>query len=402
MARLPLVAIIAAYNEEDIIGPALRHLVEQGASVYLLDDGSTDRTVAVAQKSAGGKLIGIEALPPVMAGGRTGVFSLTRILERKAALARTLDADWFINHDADEFRESPWPHLSLVEAVGLVDRLGFNAIDFEVFHFVPPEGDGQAGKDVTSAFRFYRPAAAFDKVQIRCWKQKAEQVELTSTGGHEARFPGRRVFPIRFPMRHYPIRSADHARRKVLDQRVPRFDPGERARGWHVQYDRFPVGEETRADGRPILLYDPDAARVTAQVANRLVDAAGFALAAAEPTALADVVAGLEDALAAQHREAARAKELADQLSAQQSENMGLREANHRLLVERDDTRGRLAESTAYVETLICANRADDLERERLVRDASDLARRLEDVHGSKSWRITAPLRAAWRLLGGR
>jgi hypothetical protein len=46
---LRLVAIIAAYNEEDIIGPALAHLIEQGASVYLLDDGSTDRTVAVAQ-----------------------------------------------------------------------------------------------------------------------------------------------------------------------------------------------------------------------------------------------------------------------------------------------------------------------------------------------------------------
>jgi hypothetical protein len=396
------VAIIAAYNEEDIIGAAVRYLVEQGASVYLLDDGSTDRTVEIATAAAADRLIGIESLPPAFGDRGQPLYAWSRILERKAALAQALDAAWFIHQDADEFRDSPWPHLSLTQAVELVDRLGWNAIDFDVFDFVPPHDEHQAGDDLVASLRDYQPAALHDKVQVRCWKKTEHAVDLAASGGHDAQFPGRRVFPIRFPMRHYPIRGAEHARRKILDERVPRFDPGERARGWHVQYDRFPAGDEALADSRPILSYDPDAARVTAQIANRLVDAAGCALAAGEPTALADAVAGLEDALAAQHREAARAKELAYKLRAQQRENTGLREANERLLVERDDTRDRLAESNAYVETLLSTIRADDLERERLVRDAVDLARRLDDTHASKSWRLTAPLRAAWRRLGGR
>ena len=194
-----IAAIVAAYNEEDIIGPAVAHLVAQGVSVYLLDDGSTDRTVANAQQSAGGRLIGIESLPRVERADGTAVYSWSRILERKAQLAHALDAEWFIHQDADEFRESPWPHLSLAESVDLVDRLGWNAIDFEVFNFAPDGEDVAPGQDPIGTFRHYHPAEAYDRLQIRCWKKTAAPVDLVTTGGHEARFPGRRVFPIRFP-----------------------------------------------------------------------------------------------------------------------------------------------------------------------------------------------------------
>ena len=243
MGRPRLVAIVSAYNEEDIIGPALAHLVAQGASVYLLDDGSTDRTLANAKEAAGSGLIGVETLPPVAREDGTGAYCWSRILDRKAQLAHTLDGEWFIHQDADEFRESPWPHLSLADAVGLVDRLGWNAIDFEVFDFVPAGEDFLPGQDPVSTFRRYHPAAEYDRLQIRCWKKTAAPVDLTTTGGHEARFPGRRVFPVRFPMRHYPIRSAAQGERKVFRDRKPRFDPEERARGWHVQYDRFVEGQ---------------------------------------------------------------------------------------------------------------------------------------------------------------
>ena len=236
MARPRIVAIVSAFNEDDIIGPALAHLVAQGASVYLLDDGSTDRTVANATEAAGSALIGVETLPPVAREDGTGAYSWSRILDRKAQLAHTLDGDWFIHQDADEFRESPWPHLSLADAVGLVDRLGWNAIDFEVFDFVPAGEDYRPGQDPVGTFRRYHPAAEYDRLQIRCWKKTAAPVDLTTTGGHEARFPRRRVFPVRFPMRHYPIRSAEQGERKVFRDRKPRFDPEERARGWHVQY----------------------------------------------------------------------------------------------------------------------------------------------------------------------
>ena len=389
-----VVAIIAAYNEEDIIGPALSHLAAQGVSSYLLNDGSTDGTVAAARAFEGRGLIGIESLPPA-AGGRGVTFTLSRILERKAALASELDADWFINHDADEFRESPWRHLSLAEAIGLVDRLGFNAIDFEVFNFVPEGEDWQPGTDPGGSFSRYVPAAEYDRVQIRCWKKTTAPVDLEPTAGHEARFADRRVFPIRFPLRHYPLRSAAHARRKILDERLPRFDPEERARGWHVQYDRFEAGGDAPApESGPALVFDRDAAAVAAQVRNRLVEAACAAFFATNkaPAALfADQVASIEAAIAAEQN---RVANLEQALGEREREVTDLR-------AEREDAARRLEDALKRLSAADAHARSLRRELDRAGGDSADILRRLNEVFASRSWKITRPLRAVWRLLGG-
>ena len=158
-------------------------------------------------------------------------------MARKEQLTRELDADWFITHDADEFRESPWSHLNLRQGIELVDRLGFNAIEFQVLNFWPTHDVLPPGGDVREAFRHYAVGDPWDKLQVKCWKNTGQAVDLVSTAGHEARFEGRRIFPIRFLLRHYPIRSQAHGTRKVFEQRLPRFASEERARGWHVQYD---------------------------------------------------------------------------------------------------------------------------------------------------------------------
>lgn len=422
-----LIAIIAAYNEEDIIGPAISHLIEQGASVYLLDDGSTDRTVAVAQRFAGRGLIGIEALSHGVTNGASGIFSLSRILDRKAQLAQTIDAEWFINHDADEFRESPWPHLTLVQAVALVDRLGWNAIDFEVFNFVPENEKYQPGENPRTVFRRCRPAPEYDRAQVRCWKKTAGPVELASTAGHDTQFPGRRVCPIRFPMRHYPIRSAEQGERKVFRDRKPRFDPAERARGWHVQYDRFIEGGTLFPDPAPAPLYDPEVSRLAVQIRNRLVEAACPSIAPGSPFELADTVRQIEDDLVRQSehvrgltealeqrrreidalcvgrdeavsrlREAAdHAKELMESLGRERDENEVLR-------ATRDEAECRQREAAAGANALSADNEAMQEELGRVRRNLADISARLEDTYASKSWRITAPLRAVWRILGGK
>ena len=45
-AGFRVIALIATYNEEDIIGQVVEDLIRQGVEVYLVDDGSTDDTVA--------------------------------------------------------------------------------------------------------------------------------------------------------------------------------------------------------------------------------------------------------------------------------------------------------------------------------------------------------------------
>jgi hypothetical protein len=129
-----VVAIIAAYNEEDIIGQVLGRLVSQGVDVCFLDHGSTDGTLAEVQPYLGRGLLRVEQFRERSAGSQTdtGLFTWKSILRRKEALAHTLDASWFIHHDAGEFRESPWVHVTPREAIRAVDTSSAGTTPSEV------------------------------------------------------------------------------------------------------------------------------------------------------------------------------------------------------------------------------------------------------------------------------
>jgi hypothetical protein len=282
------VALIATYNEADIIEPAIRDLLRQGIRVYVLDDGSTDDTVRRIEPYIGRGVLAVERLDR-----QRSEYAWATIVARKEALARELEADWFICHDADEFRESPWPGVDLRPGIGIVDRLGYNAIDFAVLNFPPTADTFVPGTDVREVFRYYEPAPAFDRTQIKCWKRGRTPVRLEA-GGHDVTFDGRRVFPLKFLLRHYPVRGEAHGRRKVFEERRPRFAAGERAMGWHVQYDGVSVEDSFLRDAGSLIAYDPDAVRLELALNSRDVEALESARAEAE-TALAAARAEAED-----------------------------------------------------------------------------------------------------------
>jgi Glycosyl transferase family 2 len=271
-----VVAIIAAYNEGDIIEQVVRHLIEQGVNVYLLDHCSTDDTVAQVRPYLGRGVLHIERFPDESGGPPEDArwFVLEKILKRKEVLAQELEATWFINSDADEFRESPFGHLNLREAVRAVDHLGYNAIDFEVFDFWPSHNDFHQGVDVRDAFRYYARGDTWNKIQVRCWKKTVGLVDLASTGGHNVAFADQRVFPIRFILRHYPIRSEAHGRRKVFQERLPRFAEAERRRLWHVQYDVIAKEDRFLREPSSMIPYDPEAVRLHLLLNHRGVEEA--------------------------------------------------------------------------------------------------------------------------------
>jgi len=228
-----VVALISAYNEADIIEPVLDHLAQNGVWSYLIDDGSTDETVARAQRWLGRGLLAIERFAGAGEDGRT---SWRALLARKRELARELGADWYVHHDADEIREAPWPGMSLRDAIRWVDGVGCNAIDFRVLNFAPVDDTYRAGMDPRQHFERWEDPAEYDLLQRKCWKAGAPDLELDE-GGHDVRFAGRRLFPLRFLLRHYPIRSQAHGLRKVFKERKDRFADDELAYGWHRQYD---------------------------------------------------------------------------------------------------------------------------------------------------------------------
>jgi hypothetical protein len=293
---LTVTAIIATYNEEDVIGAVLTDLLDQGVRVHLLDQSSSDGTVAEAKRLGRRGRLTIERM-------EADDFALARIIRRKEVLAAELDTDWVINADADEFRESPWPGVGFVQGIEEVDRLGYNAIDFAVLNFLPVNDDFRKGQDPREVFHFYERGAIYDRLQVRCWKKQPGRLDLVSTAGHEASFPGRRVFPLRFLLRHYPIRGQAHGERKVLKERLPRFTAEERARGWHVQYDGVKEGASFLREPSSLTPYDPWSARVEVVLRNRDVD-------------------GLESALAENQRELAASRE---QLAGSRAELAGSR-----------------------------------------------------------------------------
>jgi glycosyltransferase involved in cell wall biosynthesis/SAM-dependent methyltransferase len=266
-ARRPahrIVALVSAYNEADVISHVIGDLIANGVEVYLLDNNSTDRTIAEAEKWLGKGLLKIERFPEDAGyAAQCGTEYVWReVLRRKEELALELGADWYLHADADEFRESPWPGKTLAEAIREVDLLGYNAINFAVYNFRPTDSAFIPGSDVRRHLTAYEPGDWFDSVQIKAWKNPGRRVDIVRSGGHSIGFAGRSVFPISFILRHYPIRSEDHGRRKVFKERLPRFNKEERAAGWHVQYNAYASGEARfLCDPAKLIAYDGNAVR---------------------------------------------------------------------------------------------------------------------------------------------
>jgi hypothetical protein len=254
-------AIMPAFNEADVIFHSIGALVAEGVDVYLLDHESTDGTVAAATPWLGRGLVAIESFP-----GDSGYAVRNRtemvwrdILARVAEVSGEVAADWYLFVNADEFREAPFAGTTLRDGLREVDELGFNAVNFELADFRPtPEDVFVPGEDVRLALGHYEPPGSYDELQVKAWKRRPRPVDLVSHGGHDVLFEGKRVAPVPFILRHYPIRSAAHGARKVLAERIARFAAEERADGWHVQYDRYVDGAEFLHERETLVRWDGD------------------------------------------------------------------------------------------------------------------------------------------------
>ncbi|MCW2982633.1 MAG: hypothetical protein JWR63_203 [Conexibacter sp.] len=261
-------AVMPAYNEGDVIGPAIGALISEGVDVYLLDHRSTDDTVAAATPWLGRGLVRIERFPDESGPGfdeRNGDVMVWRdILRRVEQVTGEVPADWYLFVNADEFRESPWPRVTLADGLREVDELGYSAVNFELVNFRPTPQDAFApGADVREALRFYEAPGPYDLLQVKAWKAQPDggPVNLAHHGGHDVLFDGKRVFPVPFVLRHYPIRSAEHGRRKVVAERLGRFAAEERAGGWHVQYDHYDDDADYLHEREALTAWDGDAFR---------------------------------------------------------------------------------------------------------------------------------------------
>ena len=279
MTTPSVLAIVVAYNEADVIGPCIEALTAEGCDVYLVDHGSTDGTAEIARRYEGAGVVGIERFPEDAGFDARNATTMvwSDLLLRREQLVREHDYDWYVLNDADEFRESPWPGLTLAEGLGHAEALGFNAVTFRVLDFRPVDGRFRPGQDPREVLTGWEAGKAFDSAQVKAFKRPDGPLDVVTNGGHDVRFEGRRVCPVPFLLRHYAVRSPEHGARKVLAERLPRFAEEERAMGWHVQYDEL-VADGARFvwDAAELTQWDPDTVRAEtlAHAIDRLLLAA--------------------------------------------------------------------------------------------------------------------------------
>jgi hypothetical protein len=246
-----IVAIIQAYNEERFIGGCIEHLREQGIDVYLIDDASTDNTVAIAERYLGRGLIAIEQLPP------HEVHDWREICSRKERLAERLDADWLMHHDADEIRISPTRRQPLSAALRELDEAGYNAVNFQEFTFVPTrEMPDHDHPDFQRTMRSYYAFAPYLPHRLNTFKRQGGPVDLVSSGGHQVRFEGLAPAPVPLFMRHYQFLSRAHAIQKYIEHRP--FATETVAAGWHSFRLRLTADMLELPSERTLLRYRDD------------------------------------------------------------------------------------------------------------------------------------------------
>lgn len=244
-----VLAVMPAYNEADVVVRCVQGLLDEGVDVHVLDNWSTDGTCELLAGLTGRGALTVERFPERDAPVR---YEWEVILRRVEAVAAASGADWCVLHDVDERRRGPWGGRDLRTSLHEVGRRGYNAVDHTVWEYHPVDNTFVDGADVEQVLRYWAPPrVGANRTQIKAWSLPGGHVDLASAGGHEAAFPGRRVFPYHFLLKHYPIRSQAHGERKVLVDRKPRFSLDERRRLWHRHYDHVRTGHD--------FLWSPDA-----------------------------------------------------------------------------------------------------------------------------------------------
>ena len=220
---MKVLVILAVRNEAPYLKVLLPYLFEQNVHIHIIDNDSTDKSQQIFANYSS-EYLTTEKLP------FKGQFSLKEQLSKKQEVVLNSDADWIIHHDADEILQSTKPGENLRDLITRVDNLGFNAINFLEYVFLPEnELVDYAGSNYLQSMHHYYFFEPKKTRLIRAYKRNVN-LENVSSGGHILRGEGLNLYESNMSLRHYICLSLDRLRRKYGERT---FSNEELARGWH-------------------------------------------------------------------------------------------------------------------------------------------------------------------------
>jgi glycosyltransferase involved in cell wall biosynthesis len=208
VSRFRCLGVLLCYNDGDLLEESIRYLLEQDHDLVVWDHGSTDETPTVLERFRP-QCVEVRRIPREF-----DFYDLYPAMSRHLIESYTEQYDWISWPDQDEFLEGPARDRSYYEYVVDAYESGIDWIEFRNFNFWCTDEDDPDVPETTKRVRRYslRPDCP---PRIRSWRAKATNIRHFNHNPLEGA-PSPRLFNLR----HYPMRSPEQMRSRVLRDRA--------------------------------------------------------------------------------------------------------------------------------------------------------------------------------------
>lgn len=249
----PLV-IMTTFNDHDIIESIVRRNLAQGLDLIVIDNWSTDGTWSIL-KQLQAEGLGIVDLVQYPFDGPSPNYEWKEMLDLKSKMALKYPDRWIFHQDSDELTVSPWVNYDLAHVLNSIRDMGYNAVSLRMVDFQPIDDDFTIGDPVEHFKYFHFSSIPSYSLQNKIWYQEDQEVDLSCMGGHDARFSGRNIFPVRLPRYHYSVRSSAHSQSKYAYSRMERTKKERETLGWHTHVEHK-IDADIVRDKSDLILFD--------------------------------------------------------------------------------------------------------------------------------------------------
>jgi len=222
MSRLRCLGVLLCYNDGDLLEESISYLLEQEHDVIVWDHGSTDETPAVLRRF-GSELRELRNVPRDF-----DFYELYPAMSRHLMSNYVDEYDWISWPDQDEFLEGPSRDRPYRDYLREAHDAGIDWIEFDNFNYWFTEEDDPTVASPTRRVRRYalRPDCP---PRIRAWRAPVTNIRRFNHNPLEGT-----PSPRHFRLRHYPMRSLEQARARVLRDRA-----GLRRGGMNFHYENM-------------------------------------------------------------------------------------------------------------------------------------------------------------------